>query len=220
MTKNRPYRDRRFAGRVLAKETSLVRPGENTLVLALPRGGLPVAEEIAHALDAPLDVFLVRRLGLPDHPELAMGAIASGGIRVLNEDLIESARVTSAELAAVVKHETIELARRETLYRHGRPSPDVRGRPVVIVDDGLATGFTMRAAVAALRRAGCGHLTVAAPVGARSTCAELDAEVDTLVCPLQPQPFHAVGLWYDKFPAVEDDEVFKILARHMDRSAA
>jgi putative phosphoribosyl transferase len=220
MTKNRPYRDRRAAGRALTKETALYRPGDAPLVLALPRGGVPVADEVASALNAPLDVFLVRKLGLPGHPEIAMGAIATGGIRVLDEDLLESARVTPHELAAVVKMETAELERRETLYRRSRPPPDIRGRSLVVVDDGLATGYTMRAAVAALRRSGCGHLTVAVPVGARSSCAKLEREVDTLVCPFQPHPFHAVGLWYDKFAATGDDEVFKCLERHLHGRAA
>ncbi len=220
MTRDRPYRDRRAAGRALAKEPALHRPGPPPLILALPRGGVPVAAEIADALNAPLDVFLVRKLGLPDHPELAMGALASGGVRVLDAALIESARVTPEELAAVLKREAAELERREQRYRQGRPLADVRDRPVIVVDDGLATGFTLRAAIGALRRAGCRDLTVAVPVGAASSCADLAEEVETLVCPLRPHPFHAVGLWYDKFEATSDDEVIACLAHHLDRHAA
>jgi predicted phosphoribosyltransferase len=220
MTSERPYRDRRSAGRILAREHALTRIGDDPIVLALPRGGVPVADEIATALNAPLDVFLVRKLGLPGQPELAMGALASGGIRVLDSNLIESAEVSPEELAMVVKSETKELERRETLYRRGRPPLEIAGRSVIVVDDGLATGSTMRAAVAALQRAGCRHLTVAVPVGAPSACAALSHEVDTLVCPLQPEPFHAVGLWYDDFSPTEDAEVCECLAHHVRRSAA
>ncbi len=220
MTTDRPYRDRRTAGRVLAKESALTRLEEDVLVLALPRGGVPVADEIASALHAPMDVFLVRKLGLPSQPELAMGAIASGGVRLFNVELLESAGVSPEEFAAVVERETRELERREELYRRGRPPLDISGRSIVVVDDGLATGFTMRAAVAALRRAGCRNITVAVPVGARSTCAEIAEEVETLVCPLQPEPFHAVGLWYDNFTPTEDHEVCECLARHTHHPAA
>jgi len=220
MTTDRPYRDRRTAGRVLAKESALTRLGADALLLALPRGGVPVADEIATALGAAMDVFLVRKLGLPSQPELAMGAIASGGIRLFNVELLESAGISPEEFAAVVERESRELERREALYRSGRPPLNVAGRPIVVVDDGLATGFTMRAAIAALRRAGCHNLTVAVPVGARSTCAEIADEVETLVCPLQPEPFHAVGLWYDNFTPTEDEEVCECLARHSHRSAA
>lgn len=220
MTTDRPYQDRRSAGRVLARFLALAPVGDHPIVLALPRGGVPVADEIATALGAPLDVFLVRKLGLPGQPELAMGALASGDVRVLDENLIEFAGVTPEELAAVIKRETKELERRESLYRRGLPPRNIAGRSVIVVDDGLATGSTMRAAVAALRRTGCRHLTVAVPVGARSTCAELASEVDTLVCPLQPEPFHAVGLWYDNFLPTEDAEVCDCLARHAERPAA
>jgi predicted phosphoribosyltransferase len=204
----------------LARENVIKRLGSDVLVLALPRGGVPVADEIADSLGATLDVFLVRKLGLPGQPELAMGAIASGGIQLINEELLEAAGISPEEFAAVVKKETIELERRETLYRPGRPRLDIAGRSVLLVDDGIATGFTMRAAVAALRRAGCRDITVAVPVGARSTCADLNEEVEALVCPLQPEPFHAVGLWYDNFTPTEDDEVRECLARHMQRRAA
>lgn len=222
MTSDRPYRDRRTAGRVLAKDHTLVRLAEDddVLILALPRGGVPVADEIATALDATMDVFLVRKLGLPSQPELAMGAIASGGVRLFNAELLESAGISAEEFTEVLNRETRELERREALYRGGRPAPNVAGRSVVVVDDGLATGFTMRAAIAALRRAGARHLTVAVPVGSRQACAEIAEEVETLVCPLQPEPFHAVGLWYDNFTPTEDSEVCECIARHSHRSAA
>jgi predicted phosphoribosyltransferase len=221
MTADRPYRDRRTAGRVLARHPAIARlKGTDVLILALPRGGVPVADEIATALAAPMDVFLVRKLGLPSQPELAMGAIASGGIRLFNIELIEEAGLTPEELAEVVSRETAELERREQLYRHGRPPLNIVGRSIVVVDDGLATGFTMRAAIAALRRGGCDALTVAIPVGAASTCAEIAREVETLVCPLKPDPFHAVGLWYDNFTPTEDEEVRECLARHLHHPAA
>jgi putative phosphoribosyl transferase len=222
MTSDRPYRDRRTAGRILAKDHTLTRLGEDedVLILALPRGGVPVADEIATALGATMDIFLVRKLGLPSQPELAMGAIASGGVRLLNAELVESADISPEELTEVINRETRELERREALYRGGRPAPNLDGRSVVVVDDGLATGFTMRAAIAALRRAGARHLTVAVPVGSRQACAEIAEEVEKLVCPLQPEPFHAVGLWYDNFTPTEDSEVCECLARHSHRSAA
>jgi predicted phosphoribosyltransferase len=173
---------------------------------------VPVAAAVAEALGAPLDVFLVRKLGVPDHPELAMGAIASGDVRLLDEDLITEAGVSDQEVAAVIRRETEELHRRERAYRTGGPPP-VGSHPVVVVDDGLATGFTMKAAVTALRRAHCPRITVAVPVGAKATCEELAGQVDLLVCPLQPQRFHAVGAWYDDFSATTDDEVQACLAR-------
>ncbi len=220
MTADRPYRDRRTAGRILAKEKALIHLGEIALVLAIPRGGVPVADEIATALNAPMDIFLVRKLGLPAQPELAMGAIASGGVRLLDDELIESAGLTPGEVEAVVSREVVELERREAVYRHGRPPLRLSEGPVILVDDGLATGFSLRAAITALRRAGCRELTVAVPVGARSTCAEIAGLVETFVCPLKPEPFHAVGLWYDNFTPTEDHEVSECLARHPHRSAA
>jgi len=220
MTADRPYRDRRTAGRILAKDKALVRLSENALVLALPRGGVPVADEVATALDTPMDVFLVRKLGLPSKPELAMGAIASGGVLLFDEELIESAGISPAELDEVVSRETAELQRREALYRSGRAPLQLAGRPIILVDDGIATGLSMRAAITALRRLGCLDLTVAVPVGARSTCTEIAWQVETLVCPLQPEPFHAVGLWYDNFMTTKDSEVRECLARHQHRSAA
>ena len=208
------YRDRRDAGRTLALYLRGKETGTDPLVLALPRGGVPVAAEVAEALEAPLDVFLVRKLGLPGQPEVAMGAIASGGLRLLDEGLIAYADVSAAEVAAVTERETWELGRREQAYRAARPLPEVKFRPVIVIDDGLATGFTMRAAVAALRKAECARITVAVPVGARSSCEELAREVDVLVCPLQPEPFRAVGQWYTDFAPVTDDEVRRCLSRH------
>lgn len=194
--------------------------GDDPLVLALPRGGVPVADQVAEVLDAPLDVFVVRKLGLPTQPELAMGAIASGGVRLLDDRLIERAGVTADEVDRVTEHETRELARRESQYRGGRPRIDPRGREVIVVDDGLATGFSMRAAIAALRRLECGRLTVAVPVGAPSSCEEISAEADRLVCPLQPDPFHAVGLWYEDFMPTTDEEVEECMAREAHRQTA
>jgi putative phosphoribosyl transferase len=211
------YRDRRDAGRTLALYARDKEVGADPLVLALPRGGVPVAAEVADALNAPLDVFLVRKLGTPDQPELAMGAIASGGVRLLDETLIAYSDVSAGELAAVTERETRELERRERAYRAGRPPLELKFRPVIVVDDGLATGFTMRAAVAALRKADCARITVAVPVGARSSCEEVSREVDVLVCPLQPEPFRAVGLWYEDFAPTTDEEVRDCLARHQAR---
>ncbi len=203
------YRDRAEAGQALAR---LLAPQASprttdTLVLALPRGGVPVAAEVARALHAPLDVFVVRKLGLPRQPEIAMGALASGDIQLLDESLIAVEGVSRIDLARVVKRESAELRRRETLYRGDRPAPEIAGRSVVLVDDGVATGYTMRVAILALRKLGPARLTVAIPVGAPDTCATLAATVDELICPIQPDPFHAVGLWYDHFPPITDDEV-------------
>ncbi len=214
MSSARIYRDRRDAGHTLALYMRGREVGTDPLVLALPRGGAPVAAEVAEALHAPLDVFLVRKLGLPEQPEVAMGAIASGGVRLLDEGLIAYADVSAGEVAAVTERETRELLRREQAYREGRPPLELRFRPVIVIDDGLATGFTMRAAVAALRKADCARITVAVPVGARSSCEELAREVDVLVCPLQPEAFRAVGQWYADFTPTTDDEVKDCLARH------
>jgi predicted phosphoribosyltransferase len=172
---------------------------------------------VARALGAPLDVFLVRKLGAPGHEELAMGALASGGVRVLNEDVVRALSVTPEELAIATERERRELERRERAYRDGRPAPEVRGRVVILVDDGLATGSTMRAAVAALRRLGPSRLVVAAPVGAPDTCAELGQEADEAVCARTPEPFYSVGSWYDDFRQTSDEEVTALLARASQR---
>lgn len=204
-----PYRDRREAGRVLGGALAHYRGRAGLLVLALPRGGVAVGFEVAQALQAPLDVFIVRKLGYPGHEEYAMGAIASGGVRVMN--LQPGITVPPQELARVVALEEAELARREELYRGDRPRLELRERTVIVVDDGLATGATMRAAVRAVRRQHPARLVAAVPVGAARTCRSLRAEVDELVCPATPEPFRAVGLWYRDFPQSTDDEVHQLL---------
>lgn len=206
-----PFRDRREAGRVLAEHLAHLQGREDLLVLGLPRGGVPVAYEVARALHAQLDVFVVRKLGLPGHEEYAMGAIASGGVQVMNEG--DSWRPPDGEIQAVVRRERAELERRERLYRGERPLPAIAGRTVIVVDDGLATGATMRAAVAAIRGQQPSALVVAVPVGASETCAQLAREADEVVCAARPEPFRAVGLWYQLFPQTGDDEVRGLLAQ-------
>jgi predicted phosphoribosyltransferase len=182
------------------------------IVLALPRGGVPVGYEVARALGAPLDVFVVRKLGVPGHPELAFGAIASGGIRVLNTDVIRSLAIAPALVEHVAVVERAELERRERAYRGGSPSPDIIGRTVILVDDGLATGATMLAAVAALRERSAGSIVVAVPVASREACATLHGEVDACVCAATPTPFYGVGAWYEDFSQTTDGEVRSCLA--------
>lgn len=206
------YRNRREAGRALAERLRGF-SGPETLVLGLPRGGVPVAAEIAGALGVPLDICIVRKIALPDAPEFAIGAIAAGGWRVLNEELIHNQDINHEEIAVEVARQQQEIARQESLYRAGRPAPELHGRTVIVVDDGLATGFTMRAAVQASRHAGVKRLVVAVPVGAADTCEELAREVDELVCPVRPEPFRAVGLWYEDFSPTTDAEVQDCLAR-------
>ncbi len=215
-----PFRDRREAGRLLAAPLTAYAHRPDVLVLALPRGGVPVAYEVARALGAPLDVFLVRKLGVPGHEELAMGAIASGGVRVLNQEIVRALRIPDEVIEAVAAQEQQELARRERLYRGDRPPPDVRERTVILVDDGLATGATMHAAVQALRQQQPARIVVAVPIAAPETCAELSGEVDDIVCAATPQPFHAVGLWYADFSQTTDDEVRDLLARAGEQVAA
>jgi len=207
------YRNRTEAGRRLATELRDYAGRPDVLILALPRGGVPVGYEVASALRAPLDVFIVRKLGVPAHPELAMGAIATGGIRVVDRTVMESFGVTEAELAAVAAAEGQELDRRERRYRAGRPAPDVAGKTLILVDDGLATGSSMRAAVAALRAQGPARIVVAVPVAARSTCDQLRAEVDEVVCAVAPEPFYAVSTWYEDFEQTTDDQVRDLLNR-------
>jgi putative phosphoribosyl transferase len=210
------FRDRTDAGRQLASRLMAYAGRPDVLVLALPRGGVPVAFEVAQALHAPLDIFLVAKLGVPGREELAMGAIASGGIRVLNDEVVNALNISEQVIDAVAVVEQRELERREHLYRDDRPTPDVRGRTVILVDDGLATGSTMRAAVAALCQQHPARLVVAVPVGARETCTELQTEADEVVCARTPEPFHAVGLWYDDFTQTSDDEVRELLERAAD----
>jgi predicted phosphoribosyltransferase len=207
------FQDRVEAGRQLAAELTAYADRPDVLVLALPRGGVPVAYEVARALHAPLDVFLVRKLGVPGQGELAMGAIAAGGVRVPNEDVLRALDIPDDVLDAVAGEERQELARRERAYRDGRPAPDVRGRTVILVDDGLATGSTMRAAVAALRRQGPARVVVAVPVGAPEACADFRYEADEAVCARTPEPFEAVGQWYADFSPTTDDEVRDLLGR-------
>ena len=209
----RRFRDRPEAGRQLAGALQDYAGRDDVVVLGLPRGGVPVAFEVARALGAPLDVFLVRKLGVPGHEELAMGAVASGGVRVLNEELVRRLGLSSQELDEVVAREEAELERREAAYRGGRPRPDLRGKVAILVDDGLATGATMRAALEALRHERPAKLVVAVPTGAEESCEDLRPLVDELVCLTTPQPFYAVGLWYDDFTPTTDDEVRELLTR-------
>jgi predicted phosphoribosyltransferase len=208
----RGFGDRREAGLVLADRLRQFADQGNVVVLALPRGGVPVAYEVARALAAPLDVFVVRKLGLPGHPELAMGAIASGDVRVLNEEVLESYPVSRAAIEAVARAERLELERRERAYRDGRPPVPIEGRIAILVDDGLATGSTMRAAVLAVRRLHPARVVVAVPVGAWETCQALGEVADEVVCPFTPEPFRAVGLWYADFSQTTDEEVRQLLA--------
>jgi predicted phosphoribosyltransferase len=207
------YRDRHHAGQVLAEQLAHYRNRREALVLALPRGGVPVGFEVAKSLNVLLDVFLVRKLGLPGQEEFAIGAIASGGVRLLNRDLIVEADLSTQEIDAITARETAELNRREQRYREDRPAHELAGRLVIVVDDGLATGFSMRAAVTAVKLQRPAWLTIAVPVGAPDTCDELATMADELVCPLQPSPFRAVGLWYDRFEPTSDDEVRSCLAQ-------
>ena len=205
------YLDRRDAGRLLATRLSAYADDPGVLVLALPRGGVPVAYEVAKALHVPLDVFLVRKLGLPGHEELAIGAIASGGARVLNDEVVRALRIPASIIEEVTAKEKKELARRERSYRGDRPPVDVCGRTVILIDDGLATGSSMRAAIAALRRQGPARIVVAVPVGAVETCEEFQEEADEAICAQMPEPFYAVGLWYSDFSQTTDEEVHDLL---------
>jgi predicted phosphoribosyltransferase len=202
-----------MAGRELAARLRGYAGRNDVVVLALPRGGVPVAFEVARELGAPLDVFLVRKLGVPGHPELAMGAIASGGVRVVNHDVVSALRIPDEVIEAVASRELAELARREQLYRGDRPAPDVSGLTVILVDDGLATGSTMRAAIEALRQRGAARIVAAVPVGAPETCEEMNRVADEAVCARTPDPFYSVGLWYDDFSQTSDEEVRELLAR-------
>jgi predicted phosphoribosyltransferase len=204
------YRNRRDAGEKLADALEDLRGAPGLLVLALPRGGVPVAEPVARRLGAPLDVFVVRKIGYPGHEELAMGAVASGGIVVVDPALVRTVPETLFRRAA--DQAVRELQERERLYRGDRPPPDVEGRTVVLIDDGLATGSTMRAAVEALRRRNPEKIYIGVPIASPDTCESLAREVDGIVCAATPQPFHAVGLWYDDFSPTTDDEVRRILA--------
>jgi predicted phosphoribosyltransferase len=214
------FRDRTDAGRALARTLSGFANRPDVLVLALPRGGVPVAFEVAQALHAPLDVFIVRKLGVPGHEEYAMGALASGGVLVLNENVVRMLDIPEAAVESVVRSEQRELDRREQLYRAGMPPLDVRGRTVLLVDDGLATGSTMLAAVKALRRQQPARIAAAVPTAAAETCEALRSEADEVICASTPEPFRAVGLWYEDFSQTSDDEVRELLARARREAAA
>jgi predicted phosphoribosyltransferase len=207
-----PYRDRREAGRILATHVHGQLNHAPAVVLALPRGGVPVGFEVARALEAPLGAFVVRKLGVPQQPELAMGAIASGGFELLNAPLIAELGISHREIEHVMELEAAELADRERKYHVFRAPINVRDQIVILVDDGLATGFTMRAAITANRQRGAARLIVAVPVGAPDTCREIAREVDTLICPLQPPEFTAVGCWYHDFAPTSDAEVGECLS--------
>jgi putative phosphoribosyl transferase len=206
-----PFADRRQAGKKLATQLVNYASRSDVLVLALPRGGVPVAFEVARALRAPLDVFLVRKLGVPGHEELAMGAIASGGVRVLNEEVTSQMQISTSAIDDVAKREEQELKRRERLYHGDQAAPDVQGRTVILIDDGLATGSTMRAAARALRKMQPSKIVVAVPVAAAETCADLCDEVDEVICVVTPEPFMAVGAWYSDFEQTSDQEVRELL---------
>lgn len=207
------FRDRFEAGRFLASKLSHLANRPNVVVLALPRGGVPVGFEVAMLLKVPLDVFVVRKLGIPGQEELAMGAIASGGVRVLNEDLIQSLGIPKEVIDAVAAEEEKELERREHAYREGRAPVVVQGRTVILVDDGLATGSSMRVAALALGRKKPARIVVAVPVAAPATCAEFESEVDQVICAATPEPFWAVGQWYRDFSQTSDEEVYELLRR-------
>jgi putative phosphoribosyl transferase len=209
----RPFRNRKHAGQVLSGQLAAYANRSDTVVLALPRGGVPVAYEVATALHAPMDVFLVRKLGAPGQEELAMGAIASGGLRVVNTDVVRALGIPDEIVDRVAANELVELNRRERVYRGDRPEPDVRGRVVILVDDGLATGSTMRAAAQALAAKQPARIVVAVPVASAGTCEALRREVDEVVCVVTPDPFDAVGLGYDDFDQTTDDDVRALLAQ-------
>ena len=207
------FTDRRHAGRVLASRLTKYAGRGDVIVLALPRGGVPVAYEVAAALGAPMDVFLVRKLGTPGHRELAMGAIASGGVRVVNEDVVRWYGISEAAIDRIAREEQEELERRERAYRDDRPAPDLTHKIVVLIDDGLATGSTMRAAVKAVRARHPARVVIAVPVGAPQTCAELAVSADEVICARMPEPFSAVGQWYLNFEQTDDAEVRELLQK-------
>lgn len=215
------FNDRRHAGQVLAEQLARFAGREDVVVLALPRGGVPVGFEVARALNAPLDVFVVRKLGVPGQEELAFGAIASGGVRVLNEGIIHTLQLTDAMIERISERERQELLRREQLYRGDRPPPNLVGKTAIVVDDGLATGATMRAAVDAIKVLGAEQIVVAVPVGSRDTCSAMRRISDVLcVCAETPEPFYGVGLWYEDFSQTTDEEVTELLAARTNSSSA
>lgn len=216
----KPLKNRTEAGRLLAGKLSAYADRDDVIVLGLPRGGVPVAFEIATQLRAPLDVFVVRKLGVPWQEELAMGAIATGGVRILNDEVVRAYRISDEEIAPVEGKEKAELERRERVYRGDRPPPDVHGRTVLLVDDGIATGTTIRAGLAALRKLKPARIVVAVAVAPQSTYEELNAEADEVICLLTPDIFHAISLWYEQFTQTTDEEVRELLARAREQKAA
>jgi predicted phosphoribosyltransferase len=214
------FHDRSDAGQFLAEKLQAYAVRPDVLVLALPRGGVPVGYEVARALHSPLDVYLVRKLGVPGHEELAMGAIASSGVRVLNQDVVRALDIPEKIIEQVAARELQESQRRERVYRGKRPPPHVRGRIVILVDDGLATGSSMRAAIAALRRQHPAKIIVAVPVGSVETCQEMQQEADEVICASTPQPFAAVGYWYEDFSQTTDEEVHDLLERATEEQVA
>ena len=206
------FRDRSHAGQLLAEKLSKYANRPDAIVLALPRGGVPVGYEVARDLNIPLDVFIVRKLGVPGYEELAMGAVATGGIRVLNEQVVHNLNIPENVINAVADWETEEIRRREERYRGDEPPPDVHGKTVILVDDGLATGSTMLAALKALRQQLPARIVVAVPTAAPETCEKMKAEADEAICAITPEPFYAVGLWYENFSQTTDEEVRELLA--------
>ena|SRR6266511_3098655 len=209
----RRFRDRSGAGRILARELTDYAGRDDVVVLALPRGGVPVGYELAKELGPPLDVFVVRKVGVPGYEELAMGAVATGGVLVLDDALVRRLGIQPAEVERAVAAERRELERRDAVYRQGRDPPDLEGKTVILVDDGLATGASMRAAALAVRRHKPARVVVAVPVAAAETCNEFRGDVDDVVCARTPAPFYAVGLWYEDFSQTTDEEVRELLAR-------
>lgn len=207
------YRDRSDAGKKLSRKLAQFRDRDDVVVLGLPRGGVPVAYEVARELNAPLDIFLVRKLGVPGHEELAMGAIATGGVRVVNDDVVRYLRIPRRVIDAVAARELLELRRREIRYRGNRPKPEVAGKTVILIDDGLATGSTIRAAASALRQQMPERIVVAVPVSAPQSCNEYQIGADEIICGATPEPFLGVGQWYDDFSQTTDEEVHDLLER-------
>jgi putative phosphoribosyl transferase len=211
------YRDRRAGGSALAERLQEYAGRDDAIVLALPRGGVPVGDEVALRLGVPLDVFIVRKLGVPGQPELALGAIASGGIRVLHQEVVRALEISRSTIEAIARREQQELERRELLYRGQRPEPELSGKIVILVDDGLATGASMRSAVSAIRQKRPAKIVVAVPVAARETCEALQEDADEVICAATPTPFFAVGQWYDIFDQTSDEEVHQLLERSRAR---
>lgn len=207
------YEDRYRAGKILARELQGYVNQSDTLVLALPRGGVPVAYEVALALSLPLDVFMVRKLGVPGHEELAMGAISTGGYRVFNQDIIESLGISKSTIEAAIAEQQQELQRRERVYRGSHPVPEIKGKTIILVDDGIATGATIRVALKALQHQNPTKLIVAVPVASPNTCDELAEMADEVICPLQPEDLRAVGVWYRDFSQTTDKEVIDLLEK-------